>query len=340
MKKLSRYFYLILLMPALLFLFSCKPKVYKKSGLLKTIPLNIIVVSKSEPDWKVIFNFVDKKTALMDHRNPLSPLWKLNRDGETVVPEELVRVIEKSIEVAKESNGAFDPSIFPLTKLWGFDHGGSLPEKQEIEKAKGLVNYKLIKIERNGKVTVPKGMGLDLGGIAKGAIVDELADFLNTKGYFQFLIDAGGDILMQGLKIDTKWKIGIKHPRKDNSYIAVVSMGRKNTAGKNGKKGRISIVTSGDYEQYFVKDGVRYHHIINPATGYPARGVVSVTVIDSSCTEADAFSTAAFVLGYKKGLIFLKDRPGTAGLIIREKEGKLQAEETDNFPVPIDKLKL
>jgi len=336
-KKLSRHFYLVLLIPALLLTSSCKPKVYKKTGLLKTIPLNIIVVSKSEPDWNGVFKFVDEKTALMDHRNPLSPLWKLNREGNAVVPDELLKVIEESLKVAKESSGAFDPAIFPLTKIWDFDNGGRLPEKSEIEKAKNLVDYRLIKIKPDGSVTAPKGMGLDLGGIAKGAIVDELADYLNTKGYSQFLIDAGGDILMQGLKINNKWKIGIKHPRKDNSYIAVVSLGLKNTAAK---KGRISIVTSGDYEQYFVKDGVRYHHIINPATGYPAWGAVSVTVISSSCTEADAFSTAAFVLGYKKGFTFLKGKPGTAGLIIMEKEGKLRAEETDNFPVPLDKLKL
>jgi len=337
MKKLSRHVYLVLLIPALLFLFSCKPRVYKKSGLLKTIPLNIIVVSNSEPKWDDIFKFVNEKTVLMDHRNPLSPLWKLNKNGNAAVSDELLKVIEESVKVARESGGAFDPSIFPLTKLWGFDHGGRLPSKEDIKKAKSLVNYRLIKIKPDGTVAIPNGMGLDLGGIAKGAIVDELADYLNTKGYSQFLIDAGGDILMQGLKINAKWKIGIKHPRKDNSYITVVSLGRRNTVDK---RGRLSIVSSGDYEQYFIKGGVRYNHIINPETGYPANGAVSVTVISSSCTEADAYSTAAFVLGYKRGLAFLKNLPAAAGLIIREEEGRLQAEETDNFPVPLDKLKL
>jgi len=342
-KRAGRYTFAAVLFLSVFFVISCKPRVYKRAGLLKSIPLHIIIVSRSEPKWDVIFKYVDSQTGLLDHRNISSPLYKLNSTGRAVMPDEIIGIIREAVKIAGESGGAFDPTIFPLTKLWDFDHGGKLPEKKEIERIKKLVNYKLLKISDNNTVVLPKGMGLDLGGIAKGAIVDGIADYLNKLGYSQFLIEAGGDILMQGLKLNAKWKIGIKHPRKDNEYVTIVSLGRKDkdkNSAAAARASRISIVTSGDYERYFEKNGVRYNHIINPASGYPAHGAVSVTVISNSCMRADALSTAAFVLGYKKGLEFLKKQIGTSGLIIREENGKLQAEETNNFPAVLDDLDL
>ena len=328
---MKKIFFFLLIVSSVFFVSSCKPAIYKHAGLLKTIPLNMIVVGKKKPDWESIASFVDKKVSLYDHRIKGSPLFVLNKSGKAKLPSEVLSTVEEALSIASESNGAFDPTIYPLTRLWDFDHGGRLPSQKEIETAKSHVDYSRLIVTDEGFAKLPNGFGLDLGGIAKGAIVDLLADYLQQLGYEQFLIEAGGDILVSGLKGSVQWKIGIKHPRKLNEFIGIVSLGRP------GK--RLSIVTSGDYEQYFEVDGKRYHHIIDPSTGYPAGGVVSVTVIADSCTEADALSTAAFVMGFEKGLLFLKQKTNVEALLVRERGGKLEAEETEGFPIPVSDLK-
>ncbi len=320
---------------AILLLSGCEKGIYREQGFLKNIPLSLIVVTDKKPNWDTIFAFVDNRVGIFDYRIEGSPIWRLNRDAKLTVRGTLKDVIVESLKIAKESNGAFDPTILALTKLWDFDEGGRLPSLKDIEERKKYVNYRQVSImdadDGSSIIRFPVGFGLDLGGIAKGAIVDELADYLEKRGYKQFLIEAGGDILVKGLKIDRKWKIGIKHPRKEGELIAIIPLGER------GK--RISIVTSGDYEQYFIKDGKRYNHIIDPRTGFPASSAVSVTVIADSCMRADALSTAAFVIGSKGAMEFLK-REDVKGLLIWEVDDRLFAEETDNFPIGLDELNL
>ncbi len=318
-----------------IFLSGCRERVFKEQGFLKDIPMSVIVVAKEKPNWGNVFEFVSKKVNVFDYRLKTSPLWELNRSGRAVLSGALLDTVMESLKVARESRGAFDPAIWALTRLWDFDEGGKLPTPKEIEFAKAHVDYREISIKElegdRALVILPKGFGLDLGGIAKGEIVDLLADYLNKLGYSQFLIEAGGDILVSGLKIDRKWRIGIRHPRRANEFLAIIPF------GKRGE--RMSIVTSGDYEQYFIKNGIRYNHIIDPRTGYPARDVVSVTVIDTSCRRADALSTAAFVLGYRKGLDFLA-MENVKGLLVRESNGKLECEKTPDFPLDLGDINL
>ena len=326
-------FTLLLVTAASLIITSCSGvRVYKHAGLLKDIPLNIIVVGQREPDWNRVNSFVNEKVSLFDHRDEQSPLFELNRSGKAKFPPELLATMREALAIARKSGGAFDPTIYALTRAWDFDHGGRLPSRREIEEAKAHVNYKRLILDAGGIATLPEGFGVDLGGIAKGAIVDLLGDYLESLGYDGYLIEAGGDILVRGLKKGARWKIGIKHPRKLNEFVGIVSLGESNK--------RLAIVTSGDYEQYFEKDGVRYHHILDPSTGYPARGLVSVTIIAGSCTEADALSTAAFVMGYDRGFKMIRDMNGIEGLFVTEKGGNLSAEETEGFPLPLSELKL
>jgi thiamine biosynthesis lipoprotein len=174
-------------------------------------------------------------------------------------------------------------------------------------------------------VELGPGQGFDLGGIAKGAVVDSVADYLQGQGYPDFLIDAGGDILVSGLKQGRDpWRIAIRHPRDSQAVLGVLSLGEKSL--------RIAVVTSGDYERYFESGGRRYHHILNPRTGYPAEGLVSVTVIAPDCTLADALSTAVFVLGPEEGLELLSKFTGCEGLLIAEGAGRLIAWRTPGFP--------
>jgi thiamine biosynthesis lipoprotein len=148
-------------------------------------------------------------------------------------------------------------------------------------------------------------MGLDLGAIAKGRAVDRALDKLVARGIRNAIIDAGGDLRIIGSRPGKdSWRIGVQHPREPG--VLLLTLDLKDTA----------IVTSGDYERFFMVDGVRYHHILDPSTGQPARGCQSVTVLAPTATEADACATAAFVLGPSKGLAFLRARPGVRGIIV------------------------
>ena len=149
------------------------------------------------------------------------------------------------------------------------------------------------------------GMGLDLGAIAKGWAVDRAMEKMMARGIRNAIIDAGGDLRVIGARPGKDfWRIGVQHPRDPGALLMTFEL--KDTA----------IVTSGDYERFFMADGVRYHHILDPATGQPARGCQSVTVLAPTAAEADACATAAFVLGPSKGLAFLRSRPGVRGVIV------------------------
>ena len=295
--------------------------------------MTVITTGKSKPDWDELFAFTDRKAGRFDHRISGSPIWQLNKTGSAKLAEEVLAVIMTAVEIAGLSEGAFDPTVWPLVELWDFDSGGVLPQNEEILEALKKIDFRSIEIRENGEVTIPEGYGLDLGGIAKGAVVDFLAEHMIQEGYRNFLIEAGGDITVSGLKDNGQpWVVAIRHPRRKGVLLGVLSLGEK------GK--RISIVTSGDYERFFEKDGTRYHHILDPKTGFPSRGLVSVTVITSRCTEADALATAAFVLGPEAGFRLLQDRAQTEGLLVSEDGDRLTARVTSGFPLAVEDLDL
>ena len=303
-------------------LVSACQKVHKEMRLSMSTTLSLTIVG-SRPDWTDVFTFAGARAALYNHRMPNGPLWILNRDGRSEIPDRLVEVLQTGLEIADRSNGAFDPTILPLTRTWSFDTGGRLPSEKEVTTAGEKVDFRALQLEGDW-ATLPSGFGLDLGGIAKGAVVDDLADFLEEKGYSRFLIDAGGDILVSSEKSkDVPWVIAIRNPRR-SQLIGTVTLGSKNQ--------RTAIVTSGDYERFFNEEGRRYHHLLDPRTGYPAEELVSVTVIATTCARADALATAAFVLG-REGLPFLEALPGTEGLLIEEKDGDLIPLATSGFPM-------
>jgi thiamine biosynthesis lipoprotein len=183
-----------------------------------------------------------------------------------------------------------------------------VPEPVEIEAAAALVDYSLMENDyAAGKVFLPSsGMALDLGGIAKGYIVDRGLELLARSGIGHALLNAGGDIGILGPKPDgSPWRIGVKHPRRDDELIAVISWLKKG-----------AVVTSGDYERFFEEDGERYHHILDPRTGYPARNLLSATVVAPTAIEADALSTALFVMGPQRGLELVESLPGVEAILV------------------------
>ncbi|MCR4626453.1 MAG: FAD:protein FMN transferase [Treponema sp.] len=213
--------------------------------------------------------------------------------------EEVLAVLKIALAFSKVTDGAFDPTIGPVVKLWGIntDHA-HVPEKAELDKALALVGWQKVQIEGN-KVFLPqKGMRLDLGGIVKGYAADVLKDILKTNGVKQAIIDLGGNVYTVGRKKDKSlWRIGIKNPQApEGSPAAVLSLPE------------VSVVTSGVYERYFIKDGVRYHHIIDAKTGYPVdNGITAVSIISESSTACDALSTSLFILGMEKGFALIEE---------------------------------
>jgi len=223
------------------------------------------------------------------------------------ISSDTMELLSMAKEYASVSEGAFQITCRPLTSLYHIGvKSGELPQKRQIEKAKALVcDDDLVLDEKNGEaMLLRKGQGIDLGGIAKGYAADKARGILMEVGVKEALINFGGTVSMIG----SPRRIGIQHPRYGTG-AAMGSLRAENEA----------VVTSGDYERYFIQDGIRYCHILDPRTGRPSdSGICSVTMTGRSAAELDALTTAVFVLGPQKGAA-LAERFG-CGLILVTKE--------------------
>jgi FAD:protein FMN transferase len=209
------------------------------------------------------------------------------------VSYETLEMLKRSKAYCKKYNGVFDVTIGPLSDLWGFSEDKEiiLPEDKTIKELTKLVNYDDMDINENNSTVFlrKKGMSIDLGGIAKGYAIDRGSAVLKEMGITNFILNAGGDIYVSGTKDkETLWKVGIKHPRNTNDLIAEFDL--KDYA----------VATSGDYERFKIIDGKRYHHILDPATGYPGTLSESSTILAPTAEEADATATYVFLLGWER----------------------------------------
>lgn len=232
------------------------------------------------------------------------------------VSQELVHLLRLANRYSVSSNGCFDVTVGPIVRAWDFlgvEH--EVPTRSRIRLLRRLVDYRNIDLDSARVFLRQRGMRLDLGGIAKGYAVDRSVALLKRFGVRHAIVDLGGNlgVWWEGTHAldSTAAEILIRHPRKEGKFFGSFRVG---TAG---------ISTSGDYQRFFIKDGVRYHHIIDPATGYPAREVVSVTIIAGDATAADALSTMIFVMGREKGMEFIEHTPGVEGLIVWEEGDSL-----------------
>jgi len=228
------------------------------------------------------------------------------------VHEEVYKVIERALHYAQISSGAFDPSVGPLVSLWGIGTDcPRVPSPAEIEEVLPLVNWRNIELDAGARSVflARRGMALDLGAIAKGYAADEAAAIIKRAGIKRAIIDLGGNIFTCGAKKNkSPWKVGVQNPKESrNSYLGVLQVTDK------------SVVTSGVYERFFEKDGIRYHHIFSPSSGYPAEsGLLSATIIAPNSMDADALSTTVFVLGYEKGSALIESLAETEAVFIFE----------------------
>ncbi|MBT3366280.1 MAG: FAD:protein FMN transferase [Nitrospina sp.] len=276
---------------------------------------------------KKAFNEIERMERLMSTHIPNSEVSKINASaGLRPVPvsPEVLEVISRALYWAEKSNGALDVSLGPVQELWEFDGDQpSLPDKISLEQELSKVDYRKIQIKNETVYLKEKGMRLHLGAIAKGYAVDRAVNILKESNIHHALINAGGDLKTLGKRPDqTAWKIGLQHPRKPELILASFSLSEK------------AVATSGDYQKYFDHEGTRYHHILNPKTGYPVLGAMSATVITKTVMDADALSTALFVMGAKKGLAFIDSLKDTEGLIVDQDRSPYLSErmgELENF---------
>jgi len=230
-------------------------------------------------------------------------------EGPMRISRELLGVIETCQRYSALTHGAFDITIAPITRLWGFDAPTNrIPSSEDVQAALSLVGFEMIHLDdcNGGTISLDRpGMGLDLGGAAKGYAVDEAVRKLKEAGITAGIVNAGGDLRAFGTKPGgSPWHIGIQDPRHQDRIIGSILLDD------------MALVTSGDYERYIIHEGVRYHHIIDPKTGWPARGCMSVSVASSKALDADILSTAIFVLGPEEGMDLIERLPGIDGMIV------------------------
>lgn len=213
-------------------------------------------------------------------------------------------VIRQGLAIAKRSDGAFDLALGRLIKLWNvLGEHPHVPTAAAITKALRGVGPGDLRLEGRTAIKADPELAIDLGSIAKGYAVDRACAVLQAAGIRDATVNAGGNLRVMGSHRNRPWRIGIQHPRKKNEVMAILPVNDE------------AVVTSGDYQRFFMQDGVRYHHIFDPRTGWPARRCQSVTIVADNATLADGLSTAVFVLGPEKGLALARSF-GVEALII------------------------
>ena len=278
---------------------------------------DIIVYHASRPDAeraieKAMLEIV-RLDQVMSHYKADSSLSKLNREGGTgfvAVEPSLYEVIQESISFSRQSGGAFDVTIAPLLRTWKNAYAeGRSPTANELSEARRCVGYEKIETIAPDRIRFRSDcVELDLGGIGKGYAVEQAVKMFRERGVKDFMIQAGGDLYVGGTKDGRPWNLGINDPRgPGGSSFATLALSDA------------TFSTSGDYERFFMQDGVRYHHILDPDSGEPARLCRSVTIVAASPVLADGLSTGVFILGPEKGMALIEKLPDVEGVIVSSK---------------------
>jgi thiamine biosynthesis lipoprotein len=226
------------------------------------------------------------ESSVLSRQEKDSYVSKLNKNHGGKLSGNMDSYLETMLGIAEKSGGKFDFTLGALSDLWGFGDKPAVPDAEKIKKTLALCGTDKIELEKNS-VSFPKGMILDFGSVGKGIALDEISSELGASKIKEAVISVGGSILLYG---EREFTVGITDPAAENGYMAVLTLPE------------CCVSTSGNYERFFEEDGKRYHHILDPETGYPVdNGVVSVTVVSKSGIISDALSTACFALGINEG---------------------------------------
>jgi thiamine biosynthesis lipoprotein len=260
----------------------------------------------------------DRVAREFDRLEALLSIWKDGSDvvrlnaaagrAPVAVSRETIEVLDAARQAGELTGGKFDITFGALAEIWKFDHDqdGRLPDRAAIDRRVPLVDYTAVRTDRGaGTAFVSRaGMRIHLGGIGKGYAVDRAVEQLKADGFHDFLIQSGGDMYAAGTNNGTPWTLGIADPRGDRQAFAAVSL-RDQT-----------LSTSGDYERFFITNGTRYHHLIDPDRGEPARGCRSVTIVADRAVIADVLSTGVFIMGPDAGMALVEKMPGIEAVIV------------------------
>ena len=265
------------------------------------------------------FDEIKRLEGLMSHYKDDSDVAKVNRTAgkeAVTISKETMDVIDASLKVSQITNGTFDITMGVLGKVWHFtkdDRGEmTVPSRAEVEKLLPLIDYRQIIIDKKNNTAklAKQGMRINLGGIAKGYITGKAVEMLKRHGIKKGIVHAGGDMAVFSESDNAPWLIGVQDPRNKDKISGTL------------KVANAAIATSGDYERFLIKDGTRYHHIMDPSTGFPANKCRGVTIVAKDSTLADALSTAVFVMGPDDGMKLIETLPDVDGLII-DADGKI-----------------
>lgn len=263
---------------------------------------------------------INRLDALLSTGKKDSEIGQINANNGGQLSEDGAVLMERSLELYKSTNGAFDVAIYPVMKAWGFTDGNyQMPDADTLKATLELADPFLIDYDKETSTVSFKkdGVQIDLGGIAKGYTSSRIMDIYKEKGVTSGLVNLGGNAQVFGTKPDgSLWRVAVQSPDSEDEYLGVLETKDK------------AIITSGGYERYFEKDGVTYHHIIDPSTGYPAdNGLISVTIVSADGTLADGLSTSLFVMGKDKATNYWKAHSDEFDMILLTDDEKLYVSE-------------
>jgi thiamine biosynthesis lipoprotein len=295
-------------------------RLIERAGLAMGSELKLTTWSVDEHQVQKLF---DDVFARFDRLDSLMSVWRQGSDilrlneaaGEHPVPvaPEVLEALQIGQQVSEWTDGKFDVTFGALSDLWRFDDqdkDNRIPDPNEVRRRLPLINYRALILDPAAGTAFlqHKGMRAHLGGIGKGYAVEQAVKIFRNAGLQDFMIQAGGDLYVGGTKAGRPWKLGINDPRgPGGSSFAMIELSNA------------TFSTSGDYERFFMKDGIRYHHIIDPATGEPARLCRSVTLVSPSPVLADAVAKGVFILGPQKGMALIERLPDIEGVIVSAK---------------------
>ncbi len=254
---------------------------------------------------------IQRLDRLLSISSDSGEILPINETKQGTVSADTKKLLERSLELSQMTDGLFDCTIEPVMEAWGFTTKNyRIPSADELHTLLGAVDYHQVNIE-NSVVSLPEAVSLDLGGIAKGFTSSRVMDIFRENGVSSGIISLGGNVQALGHKPDgSLWRVGIQDPKDQNSMFAVVEVADQ------------AVITSGGYQRYFEENGTRYHHIIDPRTGYPAdSGLTSVTIISDDGTLADALSTSLFIMGPEKASQFWKAHQSEFDAVMMKEDG-------------------
>jgi len=304
-------------------------KQHKESRQLFGTYITIKCIAHNDEDISIIikkcWNRLEEIQEKMSLSSPKSLISEVNMLGLKGIDVDVdtYKLLLEAKKFSKLTSGAFDITVKPFSDLWRkSSEEGIIPNQKTIDLIKPAVGYENIILKEPSKVLFKNSQTkIDLGAIAKGYGIDEAAKILQKHGIKDFLIDAGGDIYCSGKQRDMRpWSIGVQDPFKGSSILDVLSLSNK------------AVTTSGDYQRFYIIEGKRFSHIIDPATGYPQESIVSATVIADSAMAADALSTALCVMKPEEGIALIEAHEGIEALIVEKNQGGAKSYQTKCFP--------